>query len=183
MSDIVAKRVKHISKLEAKLLEAKMRRSQLVAELRQAIEAAKPGDLASIAAQAPLNRALEVQERLLLSIEREIREARKQLEMAEAQQKNIARVKAAQEAEQLPKPNLFEIETPDHRRLRHRANSYAVLQRQLLPGYAVVGQVFGAADDDTGGVAADIAPRGPNILEGMLEAFGPSLKAWLRGQA
>ena len=136
MNDI-AKREKHISKLEHKLAEARARRQSLVIEQRQAIEAARPGDGAAIAAQAPINKALEAQERLLRSIDREIALARKNLAFAEEQQRHVRRVAASKEAATETKEKWFLVRAPDGRELRHPAHSYASLQRQLLPSYVI----------------------------------------------
>ena len=185
MSDI-ERFQRHLRDLEQKHLEAKQRRDKLAAELRALtvrIDEGRGRDGRLISDQGGLNKQLDEVGRLILSLEREIREAKRQLSYAEAQAKTVAMTAAAAENAALPKCKLFEIATPDGRRLRHRANSYAALQRQLLPGYSVTGEVHGAADDNSGGFVASIGQSGPNFMENLLAAYGPSLKRWLAGQA
>ena len=118
----------------------------------------------------------------MLELEREIRETHKNLTTAQEQQRHMARIAAAKAAASLPKDRLLEVMAPDGRRLRHRANSYAALQRTLLPAYKITGEIFGADENDQGGFVASLT-QSPNALENMLAAYGPSLKRWLEGQA
>lgn len=182
MADDITRFQKHLRDLEAKLVEARERRDALALEQRAAINSAKPGDLKAIAAQALVNKALEEQGRLLLSLEREVAEAKKRLGYAEAQRKEAARIAAAKAAASETKEKWFSVRTPDGRELRHLAHSYASLRSQLLPGYEIEAQIFGCDENGKGGFCAAIG-QSPNALENMLAAFGPSLKRWLAGQA
>ena len=50
---------------------------------------------------------------------------------------------------------LFEVETPQGRKVRHQAASAAALQARLEAGYRVTSEVVGAFPDGTGGICAD----------------------------
>jgi hypothetical protein len=78
----------------------------------------------------------------------------------------------------VPADKWFECICPDGvRKVRHRAASLEALRKVLQPGYVAVGQVFGHAEDGTGGVVS--VPGAPSMLKVLLEANGHELIAYL----
>jgi hypothetical protein len=73
--------------------------------------------------------------------------------------------------------NVFEITTPDGRKVRHKATNLAAAKAPLIAGYAVTGIVYGAADDMSGGYVAPA--EGKSLMALLLEHHGDELKAWL----
>jgi hypothetical protein len=71
---------------------------------------------------------------------------------------------------------LFEVETPDGRRVRHRYASADGLQKMLQPGYKVVAQVFGAGIDGKDGL---VEPIGQSTMKTLLAAHGDELIVFL----
>jgi hypothetical protein len=71
--------------------------------------------------------------------------------MAKDQAAHAARLARVAADAGLPRDRLFEVETPDHRTIRHRHCSPEALAAQLLPGYTVAGEVFGADEQGRGG--------------------------------
>jgi hypothetical protein len=77
----------------------------------------------------------------------------------------------------LPRDKWFECVCPDGRKVRHRHHSLEALQRELQPGYRAVGQVFGHAEDGTGGFVS--TPGAPSMLKALLDSQGDELIAFL----
>lgn len=75
---------------------------------------------------------------------------------------------------------LFEIKAPDGRLLRQEHESLDVLRKNIVPGYEVIGVVYGAADDGSGGMVERIG--GPSLLKTMLDAHGDELIDWLKAR-
>ena len=92
--------------------------------------------------------------------------------MALEQAAHAARV-AAIAADAEPHDRWFEVEAPDHRKIRHRHASPEALAAQLLPGYSVVGEVFGADEQGRGGFSV-ASNRG---LVAFLSANGLKVEA------
>jgi hypothetical protein len=98
---------------------------------------------------------------LVNSVDAELTEAKRRLNAAQNQAAQVARMDAA--------PNVagslwFEVEcapSPNEavRRVRHRAVSADALRSALLPGYRVVAQIFGHAEDGTGGFSVMVGQR------------------------
>ena len=82
----------------------------------------------------------------------------------------------------LPKHRMFEVKGADGRILRHRANNVHQLRAELVPGYTVIAEVFGFAQDGTGGISVSTDASVPTLLDGILQAFGAELLAWLSEQ-
>ena len=76
---------------------------------------------------------------------------------------------------------LFEIATPDGRRVCHAAADQATAAAKLLPGYTVAGEVIGAGTDQTGGWVVP-AGQGESPLAVLLRLYGADLHDWLRSQ-
>jgi hypothetical protein len=171
---------KVLNELEAELAEAKVRRDKILVDIRKANAAAFAGDRRQVFVLGSLNKQDAETGRLILSIERQIAEARKRVDMAANQ---AATAEAMSHVMATPdgaaKWRWFEITAPDGRVLRHRALSFADLQKALLRGYRVTSEVFGASVTGVGGVAAQIGSDVPSIMTGLLSAYGGELEAWL----
>ena len=76
---------------------------------------------------------------------------------------------------------LFEIATPDGRRVRHPATDPAAAAAKLLPGYTVAGEVIGADANGAGGFVIP-AGQGESPLAVLLRLYGADLHDWLRSQ-
>jgi hypothetical protein len=183
--DIPARGVEDLRKvlngLEVKLSDAKAQRDRILIEMRKASAAVDMGDQRARFAQGSLNKEDASAGRLILSIQAQIAEARKRLDMAVNQ---AATVEAKSHAMAIPcdgagKWRWFEITTPDGRVLRHRALSLAELQKALLKNYKVTAEVFGASATGVGGVAAQIGSDVPSIMAGLLAAHGEEIVAFL----
>jgi hypothetical protein len=116
--------------------------------------------------------------RLVSSAEAQVFEAEKRLQMAE-NQAAVAAAKRASADEPLPllRDKLFEVICPDGRKVRHRHSSPEALQKVLQPGYVAAGQVFGANEDDSGGIIS--RPGVPSMMKALLESQGDDLIEWL----
>ena len=152
------------------------RRLESQAELWRLSALAEKGDNKAKFAQGPVNKRVEADSTLIVSLEREVGQVKRQVDLARGQLAAIAARKHADETAALPRDRLFEVVCPNGRRVRHRHNSLEALQKALQPGYSVAGQVFGANEDDTGGFVAS-----KSTMSGLLAAHGDELLAWLAG--
>ena len=75
---------------------------------------------------------------------------------------------------------VFEIATPDGRKVRHKAESVEAAKASLLRGYSVSGEVLGADPDMTGGFVVMIG--GKSMLAVLLECHGDDMSKWLESQ-
>jgi hypothetical protein len=167
-----------LADLEAKLADAKARRDGILADLQKVSAAIDAGDKKARGTQGELNKQDVAQGRLLKSLEMQIAEARRHVALAQAQADAVALKRAQSDAAAVPHDKMFEVIAPDGRKVRHRHSSPEALQRVLTPGYVVVAEVFGADNDDKGGFAASIGSKS-NMMEGLLQAHGDTLLAWL----
>jgi hypothetical protein len=166
---------KVLGELEAELAAAKQRRDKILVDISKANDASVRDQRARLALPG-LNKQEVEAGRLIRSIEMQIVQAKKRLDMA-ANQAAAARaaVPIAEGAERL-----FLVNTPHQlHQVRHKARTIEELRARLLPGYTIAGEIFGSNDDGTGGVVAAIEPTGPSIMAGLLAAFGGELEAWL----
>jgi hypothetical protein len=76
---------------------------------------------------------------------------------------------------------LFEIATPDGRRVRHSAADPVAAASKLLPGYTVAGEVIGADANGAGGFVIP-AGQGESPLAVLLRLYGADMHDWLRTQ-
>jgi hypothetical protein len=161
---------------EAKLANAKRQRDIILADIGKANAAVDSGDKQARNALPGLNKSnLEVG-RLILSIGREVSEARGRLSLATNQAAAAAAKRAEVDNATLIRDKLYECACPDGRRVRHHHYSLEALRNELQPGYRAIGQVFGANADNTGGFIAD--PKS-DMMQAMLDAYGDTLLAWL----
>jgi hypothetical protein len=148
-------------------------------DIRKASAAVDAGDRRAVFTQGALNKENVAAGRLVLSIEGQIAEARKRVDMAENQAATVEAKRASVDAAAVPRDKLFETACPDGRVVRHRAESLDALRKALLPNYVVRGQIFGADADGKGGFVAPIGSSAPTIMTSLLDAFGDQLLAWL----
>lgn len=73
---------------------------------------------------------------------------------------------------------LFEIKAPDGRILRQDHPSLDDLKARLLPGYSIIGRVYGVLQDQAGGLVEPA--EGPSLMSELLAAHGDELVAWLK---
>jgi hypothetical protein len=181
-TDIPTRGVDYFSKVlqdhELRLANAKKQRDRILIDIRNANAAVDKGDQRARLGLGGLNKSNVAAGRLVLSIEAEVAEARKRLEMAQEQVGAVhakAAVPIAEGAERL-----FLVNTPHNlHQVRHKARTIESLRSRLLPGYTIAGEIFGANDAGEGGVVAAIEPTGPSIMAGLLLAHGDELLAFL----
>jgi hypothetical protein len=136
---------KVLNGLEAKLADAKAQPDRILIDVRKASAAADMGDQRARFAQGRLNKEDAAASRLILSLEAQVAEARKRLEMAMNQAATVEAKRASADAGAVSHDRLFEVVCPDGRKVHHRHESAGALQKVLLPGYRVVAEVFGGA--------------------------------------
>jgi hypothetical protein len=161
---------------ETKLAAAMKQRKITLIDLRMNGTLSDAGDQQARMKLPALRKQDDAQARLIASLEVQIDEARKRLDMAEGQA-DVVRAKAAVPV--AGGERLFEVLTHDGRVVRHRAASLEALRGALLSGYTVRAEVFGASANGVGGVAASIGSDAPSLMKGLLEAFGGELLAFL----
>jgi hypothetical protein len=170
---------KVLNELEAELVEYRARRDAVLADIKRANDASVRDQQARLSLPA-LNKQDAETGRLIRSIEHHVSEARKRVAMAANHAAGAAAKQASVEAAALPRHKVFETACPDGRLVRHRHHSLEALQKELQPGYHVVSEIFGASEDNTGGFAASIGSDAKlNMMDGLLQAHGNTLLAWL----
>jgi hypothetical protein len=162
---------------ESKLAAAKKQRDVILIDTRKASAAADTGDQRAGATLRALAKADAAAGRLVSSAETQVFEAEKRLQMALNQQAVAAAKKASIDGAAAPHDRLFEVICPDGRKVRHRHSSLEALQKALQPGYVAAGQVFGANEDDSGGIIS--RPGVPSMMKALLESQGDDLIEWL----
>jgi hypothetical protein len=135
---------------ESKLAAAKKQRDTILLDKRKAEARADGGDQKARFEVATLGKQDLAVGRLVLSIEKQLKEARKWLVVAEDQLKAME-LKRAQ-SDVAPRDKWFAVSAPDGRTVRHRHSSMEALQKELQSGYRAIGQVFGHNEDGTGGL-------------------------------
>jgi hypothetical protein len=166
---------------EEKLANARKQHDVILADIRNASDRVDMGNQTARIELVGLNKSKVAAGRLILSIEAEVAESKKRVDMAQAQADAMALKQAQSDAAVVPGDRLFEVVCPDGvRRVRHRAASIEALQKVLQPQYHVVSEIFGASEDDTGGFAASIGSGAKsNMMDGLLQAHGDTLLAFL----
>jgi hypothetical protein len=127
-----------------------------------------------------LNKISEEAQRLIRSIETELKDAKTRLSQVENSMALKRAHSAASASSHPPGTRLFECVTPDERRVRHRHSSPEALSATLQPGYRVVAEVFGSNADNSGGVCAAIDGTVPSLMAGLLRANGKELISYLQ---
>jgi hypothetical protein len=163
---------------EAKLANAKKQRDVILTDIRKASDRVDMGNQAARFVLVGLNKQNVAAGRLIPSLEADVAQSRKRVEMAQAQV-DAARAKAAVPIAEGAE-RLFLVNTPHNlHQVRHKARTIESLRSRLLPGYTIHGEIFGANDAGEGGVVAAIEPTGPSIMAGLLLAHGAELLAFL----
>jgi hypothetical protein len=161
---------------EAELVNAKKQRDVILNDIGKASDRVDAGNQTARFELVGLNKQNVAAGRLILSIEAEVREAKKRLSMAEDQVKAMELKRAQLDAVAVMGDRLFEVATPDNRRVRHRYASADGLQKMLQPGYKIVAEVFGAGNDGNGGM---VEPLGQSTMKTLLAVRGDELIAFL----
>jgi hypothetical protein len=164
---------------ELRLAAARKQRDVILNDIRKASDAADFGDQRARLGLNAMNKQDAAVGWLILSLEADVREAKKRLAMAETQAETVKARQAAAVAGPIQRERLFEVACPDGRKVRHHHATADSLQKMLQPGYKVVAEVFGAGIDGNGGFVAPIGSSAPTIMESLLDAFGDQLLAWL----
>jgi hypothetical protein len=138
---------------------AAARRQAIFGELRQLSIKAEAGDNKARNAQGPLNKEVEELSRLIIRIDREMKDAKRSIDLCRGQAAVMAAHKHAAESSSMPKDLLFEVLGKDGRRHRHRHYSANALQAELIDGFRVTAQIFGADDAGLGGFCVAVGQR------------------------
>jgi hypothetical protein len=168
---------KIVHDLEAELSGATARRAIILEELAKTMAAITRGDQKARFYQVQLNKEDAAAGRLISSITNQIAAARKRLQLFENQVAAGALKRAQLDAAAVPHDRLFEVETPDGRRVRHRHANPDTLRWVLQPGYQLVAEVLGAGVDGKGGLVEPIGQR--STMEILLAAHGSELLEFL----
>jgi hypothetical protein len=166
---------KRLADLGIELERTRARRLESQAELRHLSALAQGGDNKSIFAQHAVNKRIESDSTLIVSLEYEISEVRRQCDLARGQLAAMA-IKAAESSPAVLGERLFEVEAPNGSLVRHRHATADSLQKMLQPGYKVVAEVWGADIDGKGGLAE---PIGQSTMKTLLAVHGDELIAFL----
>jgi hypothetical protein len=173
---VIDERREAVALHESKLAAAKRQRDTILIDKRVAEARADKGDQPARMEVARLGKQDLELGRLVLSIERQLKEAKRWLAFAENQAATAAATRASVD-DTLVRDKLFECICPDGRKVRHRGASQEDVQRRLQPGYSVTGQIFGANADGTGGFVS--SPGAPSMLKALLDSQGDELIAFL----
>jgi len=162
---------KHLSNLGVELEKACARRLDTSNEIRRVCaqaELACKGKIFTSTELDRLNKSEEADGRLIQSLELQIKDVKRQLDLARGQ----AAVIASRAAASVPCPEKnrwFIVVTPNGREVKHRHFSGAALQAALEPGYRVAAEIHNADDSGNYGVAVppDQWPEMVKHLRGM----------------
>jgi hypothetical protein len=151
---------KHLSNLGIELEKARTRRLDTLTEIQRVSSVAEMTKCnKSISALSPLNRAEEADARLIRSLEGQIKDVKRQLDLARAQAAAIASRAAAAQSSAVEHSRWFEVNAPHGRVVRHRHASLESIRAALSPGYTVKSELFGVGDDGSGGFPVAIGQR------------------------
>jgi len=158
---------KHLSNLGIEIEKARVRRLATLNEIRRvSAQAEASGDKKIIAALSPLNKSEEADARLIRSLELQIADGKKMLDLARGQQAAIASRAAAAEASTVEHSRWFEVVTRDGRVVRHRHASLESIRAALEPGYTVRAELFGTSENGEGGFPVACGQR-KQLLEAL----------------
>jgi hypothetical protein len=170
-----------IDKLLQKLAVATREKAVADKNVRTAASAAVTNNKARASLEG-LNKASDAAQRTIRSVETELKDAKTRLSQVQNSIAVSSAASAAAAAAHLPPgTRLFQVTTPDMRKVRHRHRSAEDLQRTLLPGYVVTGEAFGSAADGTGGVVAATDGTVPSLMASLLRSHGKELIAYIEG--
>jgi hypothetical protein len=146
---------KHLENLGVELEKACARRLDTLNEIRRVCAQAEMTKCnKSIGSLGPLNKAEEADARLIRSLEGQIKDVKRQLDLSRAQ--SAAHLRSVASGQPGPeKTKWFLVVTPQGREVRHKHYSSAALQAELLPGYRVAAELYNA--DDSGNYGSPVA--------------------------
>lgn len=174
---VVEERRAAVTLYESRLAASQKQRDTILIDKRVASARADKGDQLARREVASLGKQDVEVGRLVLSIERQLKEAKRWLAFAEDQAATAAATAAAKANGDAAHDKWFECICPDGRKVRHRGASQEDVRRRLQMGYTVAGQVHGADVDGNGG----FVPH-PGFLTAMLEAYEGELIEWLEAR-
>jgi uncharacterized coiled-coil protein SlyX len=160
---------KHLSNLGVELEKARSRRLDTLQEIHHVSARAElTRDNKAVNALGPLNKSEEADARLIQSLERQIADVKKQLDLARAQSACVASRVAAAQSSAAEHTRWFEVLCPGGRVVRHKHASLESIRAALEPGYSVRSELFGVGDDGTGGFQVACGQRA-NLLKALAE--------------
>ena len=122
---------KHLENLGIELEKARTRRLDTLNEIRRvSAQAELHRDNKALGALGPLNKSEEADARLVRSLEGQIKDVKKQLDLARAQQAAAACI-AARDKTQAEKNRFYDVRCPSGRIVRHKHASLDALRREL----------------------------------------------------
>ncbi|MGA3342070.1 MAG: hypothetical protein ABSD11_15950 [Methylocella sp.] len=159
---------KHLSNLAVELEKARTRRMETLQEIRRvSAQAELTRDRKIIGTLPPLNKSEEADARLIKSLELQIKDVKRQLDLARGQAAAVASRLAAA----LPggdKTRFFDVRTPSGKIVRHKHSTLDALRRELQPGYTAVAEIFACDDEGVGGFPVAIGQRA-SLLKALQE--------------
>jgi len=160
---------KHLANLGVELEKARTRRLDTLQEIRRvSAQAELHRDNKALGALGPLNKSEEADARLIQSLERQITDVKRQLDLARAQSSVMASRAAASQSSAAEYTRWFEVNTPSGRVVRHRHASLESIRAALEPGYSVRSELFGTNDAGESGFAVMCGERA-NLLKALRE--------------
>jgi hypothetical protein len=158
---------KELSDLGVMREEAAARRLKVFADLRQLSVLAEAGDRKAVAEQGPLNKSAEDESRLIVRIDREMKDVKRRLDLARVQSACAASC-AARLLPSAEHTRWFSIQTPTGQIVKHKHASAAALRASLLPGYTVRSEIFGCDENGEGGFEV-MAGQRAQLLKALSE--------------
>ena len=149
---------KELSDLGVAREKAAARRQGIFGELRQLSIKAEAGDNKARNAQGPLNKQADEESRLILRIDREMKDIKRSLDLCRGQQAAIDS-RAAATVPESEKTRFFDVRTPHGKIVRHKHASIDALRRELQAGYSVAAEIFGCDDEGLGGFPVAVSQR------------------------
>jgi hypothetical protein len=101
-------------------------------------------------------------------LETELRNAKRMVELVQNARAERAKMAHRMATAHLPKDRWYALQAPDGREIRCRHSSAQNLAVDLIPGYRLVGEIFGCDKNGCGGISA---PQGATMVE-FLESKG-----------
>jgi hypothetical protein len=172
MSMTIARKV--LNDLESKLAAVQDRRDKIVIEISRASAeaAAAVGINSARNSLGPLNKQAASCDGEIALIKIEISHAKRQLELAEAQDASV-RAKQAAERGETGRLVQLEIRAPDGRVIRQFHKSVDAARKALQPGYEVTGEVI------SGNIVSPIGPGARSFMASLLASQGGELLEFL----
>ena len=143
---------KHLTNLGIELEKARARRLDTLTEIRRVSTVAEMTRCnKSIGSLGALNKSEEADARLIRSLEGQISDVKRQLDLARGQAAVIASRKSVAESSAVEHTRFFEVQTPSGKIVRHKHASLESIRAAIEPGYKVTAEIFGTDDEGNGG--------------------------------